>query len=288
MAGMTSGALPNSGSRLPGLYVTTEWLAQHLDEPDLRIVQVGGDGYFLQSHIPGAVLLLNSELVTTRDGVPGMRPEPGQMAFVFGRLGIGSRTRVVAYDASGGLDAARLIWTLASLGHDNGAALDGGFTQWLKEERPVSVKVSQPEPATFIPLTRPEFTADWHRVQHMTEGKAPGLLVDTRSWREYVGLTIGSPRGHIPGAVHLDWVDSLAGPKDHQLKPAAELEALYARIGVSDREAPVVVYCQTAHRASQSWLLLRHLGFRHVCLYDGSIVEWRMLELPQVLGESPR
>ncbi|MBF0611873.1 MAG: sulfurtransferase [Magnetococcales bacterium] len=288
MSGTISNTKADSGKQLPGYFVSTEWLVNHLADEQLRIVQVGGDGFYFQSHIPGAVLLPNNELVTTRDGVPGMRPEPGQMAFVFGRLGIGNRTKVVAYDASGGMDAARLIWTLHSLGHQQGAVLDGGFPIWLKEERVVTNRVSQPEPATFIPQAIPEFEVNWHQVEAISENKQPGILLDTRTWREYVGITLGSPRGHIGGAVHMDWIDSLVSPKEPLLKPLPELEAMLAQVGLTDKRQQVVVYCQTAHRASQTWILLRHLGYTNVRLYDGSIAEWRMLDLPQVMGESPR
>ena len=269
-------------------FVDGAWLEAHLRDPGLRIIQVGGDTYFARQHIPGALLLPYAQLVETREQVPGLRPGPETLAALFGSCGIAVDTRVVAYDLSGGMDASRLVWTLATLGNDRGLVLDGGLSAWFREERPMTGAVPGVAPVVFTPRPNPEWEADLEQVFQATEPGAAVQLVDTRTANEYQGLVVRGPRGHLAGAVHFDWIGALIDRNDPRLRDRDTLRAMLGAAGVDDPGREIILYCETAHRAAQTWLLLRSLGFSRVRLYDGSMAEWRALDLPVVPGNSPR
>lgn len=275
---------------LPGRFVSTAWLAERLDAPELRLIQVGGEKFYDSLHLPGAMLMPYGELVTEKDGVPGMRADTDRLTALFGRYGIGDGVTVVAYDAAGGMDASRLAWTLASLGFTRTAVLDGGVVAWVNEKRPITQQAPTPQPATFTPRPDPSVVIGWEEtLQVANDPAAAPLILDTRSGREYVGMTLRAPRGHLAGAVHLEWTETLVDPNNNPvLKDKETLRQLYAGIGVTEREREVILYCETAHRASQTWLLLKELGFGKVRLYDGSMAEWRVRDLPVVGGSTPR
>jgi thiosulfate/3-mercaptopyruvate sulfurtransferase len=276
------------GTPLPGLIVSQDWLEANLAAPDLRIVQVGGEKYFNRFHIPGAVLVSYKQIVEVRGGVAGLRASEKTLVELFGKLGIGPQTRVVAYDLSGGMDASRLIWSLSTLGHSGGGAvLDGGLGRWYEDQRSMGQDGAAVEPVEFIsqPDDRWLVTAD--QVDAASQGDWPGVIIDTRSNGEYIGTTLKGPRGHIKGAKHLDWSQTLRNPRDVRLKELDTLRGMYNNIGVSDPSQEIIVYCETGHRASQSWVLLRYIGFENVRLFDGSISEWRVLDLPVVSGTEP-
>ncbi|MBF0368619.1 MAG: sulfurtransferase [Magnetococcales bacterium] len=275
-------------SGFPGVFVDADWLAQHIDEPDLKVFQVGGDLYYHRFHIPGAPLFPYKEILGIREGVSGMRADRDHLARVFGNMGIGPDTRVVAYDLGGGTDAARLIWTLASMGHHKGAILDGGLGGWLQADRPQEHHNPRLQPTEFQANPDTRWEVDWQELQALSEKQGETLVIDTRTQKEYVGMTLKPPRGHIPGAVHLDWTETLVAPRTPLLRSREELLARYAELGAKDLEIPIIVYCLTGHRAAQSWALLRHLGFKDVRLYDGSMMEWGMRNLPVVQGEKSR
>lgn len=275
---------------LPGRFVSTAWLAEHLEEKDLRIVQVGGEKFYDSLHVPGAALMPYGELVMERGGVPGMRADEARLTALFSRYGIADGVTVVAYDAAGGMDAARLAWTLASLGFMNTAVLDGGIVAWVNEKRPIAQQAPVLTPASFTPRPDPSVVIGWEETLAVAENpSAAPLILDTRSGREYVGMTLRPPRGHLAGAVHLEWTETLVDPNNNPvLKDKESLRALFAGVGVSDPAREVILYCETAHRASQSWVLLKELGFAKARLYDGSMAEWRVRDLPVVGGNAPR
>lgn len=269
----------------PGFFVDTAWLENHIHTPGIRIIQVGGEKYYPQFHIPGASLLSYKALVTTRDGVPGVRADTNFLAELFGNLGITRETPVLTYDLSNGMDAARMIWTLASLGHTSGAILDGGLGIWFKEKRPMDHAYPQVEAVHFSPQPHPTWEATEQQVLLASQGDQETLLLDTRTPKEYQGLSLRGPRGHIAGAIHFNWTDTLRHANDPRLHDPQTLLSMLAQKGVLHPQQKIITYCETGHRASQTWLLLRQLGFSHTRLYDGSIAEWRVRQHPVIAGE---
>ncbi|MBF0399511.1 MAG: sulfurtransferase [Magnetococcales bacterium] len=284
---MTSNAQASVDNPFPALFVESQWLEEHLQDSSFRIIQIGGERYYPQMHIPGAALLSFRDLVTLRNTVPGMRADPELLAELLGRMGITLQTPVLFYDVGSGMDAARGVWTLASLGHSALAQLDGGLGVWYREKR-VMDSLATPFPAcSFLPQPTLEWEATADEVLAVASTEGATLLLDTRTPEEYQGLTAREPRGHIAGARLFNWLDALLGTHDPRLKPPAELLSLFARLGIEDRQQEIILYCETAHRAAHTWLLLRHLGFHKVRLYDGSIAEWRYLGHPVVAGNAP-
>lgn len=262
-------------------FVSPDWLQGILGQEELTIVQLDGEKYYPNFHIPGAVNLSYARLVTKRGEVPGMLADPEDLSVALGHLGIGPTTPVLAYDLTGGLDAARLLWTLAMGGHEGfRAVLDGGLNTWYSQNRPMESGEVTTEGESFPWRFDLRHLANHEEVLAIAEGRGDALLLDTRTEKEYQGLTVRGPRGHIAGALHYDWTESLRGPKDVLLKEQSAIEEHLAGLGIVDKKREVVLYCESAHRASHTWLLLHHLGFEKVRLYDGSIAEWRVLGLP--------
>lgn len=255
----------------PELLVTPRWLAAHAGQPALRIVDVRDADAYAAGHIPGAVNLPAGHLFAEVDGVDGMLPPVAEVAAELGRAAIGPQSVVVAYDASGGLYAARLFWVLDYLGQGGGRVLDGGWPRWRREGHPAAHEPTVLPAVTFTPRPQPDDLAslDWVRA-HLHDPAV--VLVDARSTLEYTGATTYSEhRGHIPGAVSMEWKRHLRS--DGSMRPAAELRAEYEALGVTpDREA--VVYCQVLVRAAHSYFTLRWLGLPRVRGYDGSWAEW--------------
>jgi len=264
--------------------VTTDWLARHLGDPALRIVDVrwyldsarkGRDAY-AAGHIPGAVFLdVDADLSAPGGGrgrTSGRHPWPPaeQVSRVMGRAGIGRGTRVVAYDDQAGAVAARLWYLLRAHGHDDVAVLDGGLAKWTAEGRPLDADVTSVAPATFDARLRPGFVLT--KADMLARDPARPLL-DARAPERYRGKTepIDPRAGHIPGARSAPFSGNLTGGPSPVFLPPAELRRRYAGLG-AESAAPVV-YCGSGVTACHDLLAL-HLAGLAGSLYAGSWSEW--------------
>jgi thiosulfate/3-mercaptopyruvate sulfurtransferase len=263
--------------------VTTEWLASHLDEPDLRVVdgswhmpQAKRDPAreFQDAHLPGAVFFDIDGIADTTSGLPHMLPSPEMFARAVGGLGIGDGDRVIVYDSRGVVSAARVWWTLRVFGHDAVAVLDGGLPKWRAEGRPVARGAATPAPRRFTPRFRPELVRDVVQVK-ANLGSAREQVVDARS-RGRFAATEAEPRaglrgGHIPGSLNLPYDELYAA--DGTLRPAADLRNAFTNAGV-DAHRPVVATCGSGITASVLALALHQIGRPDAAVYDGSWTEW--------------
>jgi len=266
-------ALPAFAADMP-LLVSAEWLREQLGAKDLRVIDMqSGAADYRQGHVPGAIYL---DVDDARVKVPagGYRlPNPQEMQRLLARLGIGRDMRTVIYDDSGGLDAARLFFTLDVYGIRNVAILDGGAPRWKAAGGAWTVdvpRVVEPGAAAEVKLDAARVAdADWIKA-HL--GSKEVGIVDARSAGEYTAKDVRARRGgHIPGAVNLEWSRHLRA--DGTFKPVEELRAMYAAEGITP-DKTVVTYCQTQHRASHSYFVLRLLGYPKVAGYDRSWSEW--------------
>lgn len=269
-------------------FVSTAWLHQHLDAPDLRIVDIRGSvrpatdppphyqshrAAYDEAHLPGAVFV---DWITdiTADGPADMRlAPPDSFAALMGQLGIGPETYVVAYDESNGMFGARLWWALKHYGHDAAAVLDGGWAKWTAENRPVSTEPVTVTPTTFNAQPIPALYRDGDQVQTLLGSDA--VLVDVRSPEEYRGEAARSGvTGHIPGAVNTPR-KSLLGA-DETLLPIGVLRDAFAAHGLNPDQPPeeVVFYCNSGVSASYGLLAYRAAGFSGGAVYDGSWNDW--------------
>ncbi len=262
-----------SGYARPALLVDSDWLATHLTDQHIRIVDMRPRGY-AEGHIPGAVWLDNNAIrVATRP--PTFLPTAAEFAEVMAQLGIGNNTRVIAYDERGGIYAARLWWILNHYGHSNVALLNGGWVKWSADKLPANTAVPAYTRAVFAvkPGTVTVATADDVRGAI----NKPGVkLVDARTAAEIEGKDLrGIKRGgFIESSVAVYWEDTL-DPISKTFKSAAEIERLYREHGVqaSDR---VITYCQVGMRASHDLFTLALIGhdLTKLANYYGAWEEW--------------
>ena len=303
--------------------VSTEWLAAHLGDADVRVVDVrwrsrfengrgiSFDDYegYKAGHIPGAVLAgMASELSDPDHPVPDMLVGPAQFARVMGRLGIGDRTIVVAYDNTGfPLGAARLWWALSYYGHDRIHVLDGGLPTWQAEGRALTTDITMPKAETFTPRVRPEWKASKEDV--LAALKNPHTtIVDCLSPELFRGggdrHLWGQRAGHIPGAVNVPYMANidpalanatvtdrdrmLASGRSFRFAPRDTLVELYRSAGVTP-ERETIAYCGRGFAAACGLLALKVLGYERIRLYDGCWAEWSAdPSLPvEVSGSSP-
>lgn len=277
--------------------VSTGWLAEHLEDDALVVVDatvdidptagsvVSGRARWERGHIPGAVFAdLLTDLSDPDAPTPLMMPSPDRAAEVFGGLGIGDGSRVVVYDGRESMWAARVWWMLQTLGHPDAAVLDGGWTAWEAEGRPVSTAVPAPRPATFTPRLQAGLFVGKEAVRSAIDDEQT-IIVDALTPKEYRGEAAfyGRP-GHLPGAVNVP-ARSIVDRETQRFRPLEELRELFGPALAADS---VVTYCGGGVAASSDAFALRLLGHEHVAVYDGSMMEWAAdPELPLVTGEAP-
>lgn len=286
------------GSRDFDSLATTGWLADNLEDPALRVVDIRGyvrkteapDGRqkaeyvaardeYDDSHVPGAVFVDWTRDITDPDA-----PVPAQLAplerfrGLMESLGIGDGTHVVVYDHAGGQFATRLWWALVYYGHDLVSVLDGGWNRWTGEGRPVTDEAPEPPPATFTPKPRPGWRSDAEGVLAASKSGGPTVL-DARDPGQYNGeVTRGEGRpGHVPGAKHLH-ADTLL-EAGGGFVPGERAEEMLVEAGVpQDRDEPVVAYCNGGVAATVTLFTMYRLGYRNLSNYDGSWNEWGVRE----------
>lgn len=259
-----------AGSAFPELSVDVAWLSGHLGESGMAVVDARAAAEYEKGHIPGAVSV---PVVDTFDPAqPKNYPDaPERLAARLAGKGIGSASRVVAYDGGAETPAARLFWTLEYLGHGRAAVLDGGLQAWQAAGRPLATEAPPVAPATFTPAVA---AARLHTRGgcEPAPGDAAHVMVDARSAAEWRGEDVRAKwGGRIPGAVNVDWREHFA--PDARLKEADALRALYVGRGVTPAQE-VIAYCQTGQRSSVTYWVLRLLGYPRVANYAGSWVEW--------------
>jgi thiosulfate/3-mercaptopyruvate sulfurtransferase len=253
------------------LLAETAWLAQHLNDPDLRLVDMRSAAAYRKGHIPGAVHLSWEALKDPDNELYVIPPE--KLAPLMAQLGISNDTTVVGYDDQGGLGPARLWWVLDYYGHSKAKVLNGGWNKWTKEKHPVATEVPTIPPAQFnVNLNSEKFCLVEELLVDM---KRPNVvIVDARSPAEYSGFDVRAKRGgHIPGTLNIDWVRNVTNDDLKTFKPAPELRKMYEAAGVTpDKE--IIVHCHTGVRAAHTIFTLTLLGYNQLRNYDGSWQEW--------------
>ncbi|MBI4184506.1 MAG: sulfurtransferase [Proteobacteria bacterium] len=255
------------------LVVAADELAARLGAAGLVVVDLSDEPVHRRHHLPGATHLAYARLVAPRPPAMGMLLDDDALGAALGGAGIGPGDHVVACDADGGGKASRLLWTLDVVGHQGVSLLDGGLQAWLAGGHPVEEGLRPPPTARYPVAGRGEAVAD--RDYILARLGDPGVVIlDSRTPAEYAGRDVRAARGgHIPGAVNFDWTLAMDPARGRCLRPAAVLTAALARLGVTpDKE--VIVHCQTHHRSSHTYIVLKWLGFPRVRGYPGSWSEW--------------
>ncbi|HWG80283.1 MAG TPA: 3-mercaptopyruvate sulfurtransferase [Stellaceae bacterium] len=268
----------------PDALVSTEWLAAHLDAPDLRIVDGSftlpgvtptGHQLYLERHIPGAVFFDIDDIADERNPLPHMLPSPEQFSTQMRKLGLGDGHKIVVYDSAGLSSAGRPWWMLRVFGHQDVAILDGGLAKWQAEGRPLTDDI----PA----LRERHFTARLNTLLVRDKKQMLGNLsaqreqvIDARSRARFEGSAkeprAGLRSGHIPGSLNLPF-DELTDRETRTLLPAEALAARFAAAGLK-RGKPVVASCGSGVTACALAFGLHLLGWPDAAVYDGSWSEW--------------
>lgn len=264
--------------------VSTEWLSEHLDDPDLVLLDCTvttiphDDGGFHNvsarpeyelGHIPNAGFAdLKGELCDTSNPIEFSLPTPEQFCSAMGRLGVGDDSRVVLYDTNYTAWAARVWWMLQWVGFDRAAILDGGLGAWAAEGRPLSVEPVELTPRQLTPAPHPELIADHDEVLAGIDDDSV-YLIDTLPEESYRGeMVIYKRAGHIAGAININGLGLL--DKTGRFRPQEELAAMHD----FDKDARVITYCGGGIVASASAFILTRLGFTNVAVYTASLDEW--------------
>jgi thiosulfate/3-mercaptopyruvate sulfurtransferase len=253
------------------LLVTTDWLAAHLDDPDIRVVDTRkGDGYEI-AHIPGAVRYPVSIAPFLKE--KGWVPSGNRFAALMSEMGIGDASLAIAYDDGNNLFAARLWWALNYYGHRQVRLLNGGWDLWIAEGRAVASTSASPNSASFTPKIDDSWIAEWEQVRAAIKNPACGIL-DVRADKEWTGADpMGTRRGgHIPSAVHLDWRETI-DQDTKRFKPTSVIQEMFARSGLSP-EKEVISYCQGGIRSAHAAFALRFAGYDRVRNYERGWSEW--------------
>ena len=255
------------------LVVEPDELEQHLGAENLLVVDVGPEELYEEAHVPGAVHLDRARLVSGVKPAVGDLPSDEQLSEVLSSLGVTPDTHVVAYDDEGGGWAGRLLWTLDVFGHPHFSLLNGGICSWLTEGHPTSEGNVERPPSRFACSRRYQGYVDKdYIIQRL--GDPAVAIVDARSPAEYSGRDKRAAKaGHIPGAVNLNWTTAMDQPRKLRLKQEEVLRQMLTELDVTpDKE--VIVYCQTHHRSSHTYIMLKALGYPNVKAYAGSWAEW--------------
>lgn len=277
----------------PELLAETAWLADHLDDRNLRVVDArwptperGGQAAYLDGHIPGAVYLdVTRDIADPDDPIAVQIAPPQRFAEAISRAGIGDETVVVAYDDAGGTVAARLWWALLYYGHHQAKILNGGIRKWKAENRPLAVEVPSYPPANFSQRRDPALRSTLGEVE-AARRNGDTLILDARIAAQFRGeQTGGMPRaGHIPGSINVPFTRTFARG-NQELLPADELAALYRQAGALGHPR-VITTCGAGVAAAGALFCLRLLGYENASVYDGSWDEWsRHPELPVATGD---
>lgn len=274
--------IESRGYAKPEALVSTDWVAAHLDDPNVIIVESNEDPLlYPSSHIPGAfevdwTLDLNDQTVRDYLGSEGF-------AELMSRIGATPDSHIVFYGDKSNWWACYAFWVFQLFGHSNASVMDGGRLKWMNENRPLSTDLPNVEPSNYPAPVRDDKTERAFRDEVLAHVKEHGQLVDVRSPEEFSGARMHMPDypnegalrgGHIPGAKSIPWATAV-NPADGTFKSFAELAEIYETTKGVNRSEPTIAYCRIGERSSHTWFVLKYLlGHENVRNYDGSWTEW--------------
>ncbi|MCS7071262.1 MAG: sulfurtransferase [Anaerolinea sp.] len=277
-----TGDIAARGYAHPEYLVSTDWVAEHLHDPGIRLVESNEDPLLYASgHIPGAVQVdwtsdLNDQL--RRDYLDKRGFEA-----LMSRIGATKDTTIVFYGDKNNWWACYAFWVFQLFGHSNAKIMDGGRLKWVNEDRHLTRDVPTFEPTVYVAPERDDSQIRAFRDQVMAHIQAGKPLVDVRSPDEYSGKKLHMPEypqegalrgGHIPGAKNVPWAKAI-NPETGTFRSAEELRAIYEGKQGLKPEDDIITYCRIGERSSHTWFVLKYLlGYPNVRNYDGSWTEW--------------
>lgn len=274
--------IASRGYAHPDVLVSTDWVAAHLDDPAVRLVESNEDLLLYETgHIPGAVKL--DWVTDLNDPVERDYLQRDQFQQLLRARGINQDTTVVFYGDKNNWWATYAFWVFQLFGHTNAKVMDGGRLKWEKENRELTREVPSYPATNYSAPERDDAKIRIFRDEVLKKLGGETKLVDVRSPQEYSGERTHMPEypqegvlrgGHIPGAKSVPWARA-ANPEDGTFKSADELKAIYEQEQGLKSSDPVIAYCRIGERSSHTWFVLTYLlGYPNVRNYDGSWTEW--------------
>ncbi len=266
----------------PEVLVSTDWVADHLDDPEVRLLESNEDPLlYATGHLPGAV-----EVDWTRDlNDPVRRDYLDRQHFeaLAARIGVAPETTLVFYGDKNNWWATYALWVFRLFGHERVKIMDGGRLKWKNEGRPLVRDVPEPPATTYRAPERDDSLIRAFRDRVRSHAAACGRLIDVRSPEEYSGERLHMPDypnegalrgGHIPGAANVPWARAI-DPADGTFRDADSLRRIYEDDAGLSGDDEVITYCRIGERSSHTWFVLSYLlGYERVRNYDGSWTEW--------------
>jgi thiosulfate/3-mercaptopyruvate sulfurtransferase len=276
----------------PEVLVSTDWVAQNLNSPNLRLVEVDVDTTaYDQGHIPGAVGW--NWQTQLQDNIRRDLIDKPTLETLLVASGISNDTAILLYGDNNNWFAAYALWQLKYYGHKDDRLINGGRKKWLEEKRPLTKDPANVTPATYrVSRIEESIRARKEEVFAIVDRRKPGQLVDVRSVDEFTGKIIAPPgmsetaqrAGHVPGAANIPWAQ--ASNEDGTFKSFDDLKKLYQSKGITGTDE-VIAYCRIGERSSHTWFVLKYLlGYENVRNYDGSWTEWGNLIGAPIVNET--
>jgi thiosulfate/3-mercaptopyruvate sulfurtransferase len=263
--------------------VSTEWLAKHLNAPDIRVAdaswylpQAGRDAKaeYRSAHIPRAVFFDIEDLSDETSDLPHMLPSPVKFGSRMRKLGLGDGNLIVVYDGAGLYSSPRAWWMLRAMGHEDVVVLDGGLPKWRREGRPAEDLIPNPTRRHFTPRPDESLVRSFEQLRENLDMRRE-QVVDARSPSRFEGREqeprAGVRSGHVPGSTNVHYAELVSA--DGTMKPKEVLADVFRKRGI-DPARPVVTTCGSGITAAIDLLALSLLGAKEAALYDGSWAEW--------------
>jgi thiosulfate/3-mercaptopyruvate sulfurtransferase len=281
LAVFSSAAIANAGEVHPEMIVSAQWLAEHLNDPNVVVLHVAEKrSEYDAGHIPGARFFALEDFIEDEDAE---LPSLEKLKVAFEKVGVSDDSRVVIYTTAWYPMAGRAYYTLDYLGHgDKTALLDGGIDEWKLEKRPLAKDEPKVARGNFTPHVHSEARALLEEVKKISAQPSKfATLVDSRPDKRYTD-------GHIAGATHVYWQETLVDAKNKPVfLPPDKLKQLFASRGITPGQK-LVTYCEIGLQASHMYFVAKYLGYE-AAMFDGSIHQWSHVNmLPVVEGKSPR
>ena len=253
----------------------------------LIIVSVDSEQRYSERHVPTAVHLSYSKLIAKSKFAQGLLPELEDINDALSSIGLTPEKHVIAYDDEGSGRASRLLFTLDAVGHTRFSLLNGGMTAWAAEGFPLHVEAEFREPSDYQAKSIGNVIVDKATILEKLNDENV-VLIDARSHDEFTGLQpLAKRSGHIPGAINIDWKLNKDPARHNRMKSDDKiLEMLQDRRITKDKE--IIAYCQTCHRSSHTYIMLKQVGYPNIKCYPGSWSEWGNCDdTPVIQDEDP-
>jgi len=254
------------------LIIEADELEPLLGNQELLIVDLCQASVYQQCHVPGAIHVSPGELVAGVPPATGKLPDESKLNALFSRIGFSENRHVIGYDDEGGGWAGRFLWTLDVIGHHRYSYLNGGIHAWLNENHPLESRSNVPVATDYKVAIHNDVIANINEVLEQIPCK-DSIVWDARSAAEFNGMQQNAMRnGHIPGALNLDWLETMDRNNNLRLLPLDTLRERLTELGIAQADQ-VITHCQTHHRSGLTYLIGKALGL-NIKAYDGSWSEW--------------